>query len=267
MKKTLWPCSQWRGGSRLINEQKQNNRTFSTGSLLVLLCLAGCSNDGIYRDIQGVVKSESPTTMTIPANPTPTITILGRGSDEFKAEYVTSSLGSPVANFIIRNVPSKQPVVFQLTSSSFDPIITFPFDLATTPIITIPALEEGTTAIIITQIEAISGQTVTTTAGMILGQLKSTGSAAGSCSPLHQVVIKDKETNATATVVGPYYFNSLGNVVNSGHFSDTQCNYVMANVLPGNYTLQFLDTSLIKQKEHEVVVLPGKLVFGMDVPE
>ena len=234
--------------------------------ITAILGLSFCSGDGLYRDVQGIVKSADPNSLTVPDNPTPSITIMGRNADDFNVEFIVGTLNTSVANFIIRSVPTKQPVVFKMTASSFDPIISFPFDLAKTASVTLPALPSGTTANIITQIEAILGQSVTSTSGMILGQLNSQGSSAGSCSPITKVQIKNKETNQAVSVAGPYYFNSSGNVVNTGQFSDTQCNYVMANVLPGSYNLQFFDNSLAQIKEIEVVVLPGSLSFGMDVP-
>lgn len=234
--------------------------------LITVIGLTFCSDNGNYKDVQGIVKSVDPTSLTVPAEPTPSITILGRNADEFNVEFITASLNTAVANFIIRGVPTKQPVVFQMTSSAFDPIISFPFDLAKTPIITLPALPSGTTANIIQQIEAILGQSVTATSGMILGQLNSQGSSAGSCSPITKVQIKNKQTDQVVSVAGPYYFDTNGNVINATQFSDTQCNYVMANVLPGVYRLEFFDNSLSQIKETEVVVLPGNLSFGMDVP-
>lgn len=235
-------------------------------SLLLFLGLIACSGSGSNKDVQGIVKSSSPTTLNIPATPTPTITVLGRNVDEFKVEFISTSLGTPVANFIIRNIPTRNPVVFELKHANFDPIISFPFDLATTQVVTLPALEAGTTANIIAQVQMVSGQTVTSSAGMILGQLNSEGAAGGGCSPITTVTIKDKQTSQPVTAVGPFYFDQTSQVVNTGSFSDTQCNYVIANILPGVYKLEFLDATLAKQKETEVVVLPGNLSFGMDVP-
>lgn len=234
--------------------------------LSILLFFLPACTDGLYRDIQGVVKSSTPTSLSIPASPTPTITILGRNADEFKTEFIQSTLNTPIANFIIRHVPQKNPIVLELKHPNFDPIISFPFDLEQTASITLPALASGTIANIIAQVETLSGQTSTPTAGMILGQLSSEGGSGGGCSPMEKVAIKDKQTNASVSVVGPFYFNSLGNVVNTNSFDDSQCSYVMINVLPGAYNLEFLDQSLAKQAEHEVVVIPGNVSFGMDVP-
>jgi len=234
-------------------------------TLILSLLLISCS-DGLYRDVQGIVKSSTPNSLSIPASPTPTITILGRNAEEFQTEFVQNTLNQPVANFIIRKVPKKNPVVFELKHANFDPIISFPYDLETTTSITLPALAAGTTENIVAQVETLSGQTITTTAGMILGQLNSEGGASGGCSPIDRVILKNKQTGTNVTVVGPYYFNSMGNVVNSNGFSDTQCTYVMANVLPGTYIIEFQDQSLAKQSEHEVVVIPGNVSFGMDVP-
>ncbi len=234
-------------------------------SILTILLLNACS-DGLYRDVQGIVKSSTPTSLTIPASPTPTITILGRNATEFETEFIDNTLNTPVANFIIRKVPQKNPVVFEIKHPSFDPVISFPYDLSVTTSISLPALAAGTTENIIAQVETLSGQTVTPTTGIILGQLSSEGGAGGGCSPLEQVRIKDKETNTNVAVVGPYYFNSFGNVVNTSSFADTQCSYVMANVLPGAYIVEFLDQSLAKQSEREVIVLGGNVAFGLDVP-
>jgi hypothetical protein len=232
--------------------------------ILSILSLSACS-DGLYRDVQGVVKSSTPTSLTIPASPTPTITVLGRSATEFKTEFIDNTLNSPIANFIIRRVPQKNPVVFEIKHPNFDPVISFPYDLSITTSVSLPALAAGTTENIIAQVETLSGQTVTPTTGIVLGQLSSEGSSAGGCSPIDQVRLKDKETNINVAVVGPYYFNSFGNVVNTSSFADTQCSYVMANVLPGVYIIEFLDQSLAKQSEHEVVVLSGNVAFGLDV--
>jgi hypothetical protein len=224
-----------------------------------------CSGDSLYRDVQGVIKSGSPASLSIPASPTPTITILGRDADEFTVEFITNTLGTSSANFIIHDVPQKQPLIFQITHPSFDPVISFPYDLKITPAITLPALAAGTTAEILTNVETLSGQTISSTAGMILGQLASDGSASGGCGSINSVAIKNKETNGNVSVVGPFYFNSAGDVVNTGHFSDSQCNYVMANVLPGTYILEFLDSQVAVQSRHEVIVLSGNVSFGLDV--
>jgi hypothetical protein len=231
-----------------------------------ILLFSACSED-LYRDVQGVVKSATPTSLSIPASPTPTITIMGRSATEFQTEFIENTLGSPVANFIIRKVPQKNPVIFELKHPDFDPVISFPYDLKTTTSISLPALAAGTTENIIAQVETLSGQTVTPTTGIILGQLSSEGSSAGGCTPVASVAIKDKETNINVAVVGPFYFDSQGIVVNSSSFSDTQCSYVMANILPGAYILEFFDQNLNKQLEHEVIVLGGNVAFGLDVPQ
>lgn len=233
-------------------------------SILTIFLFSACSDD-IYRDVQGVVKSSTPTSLTIPASPTPTITVMGRSATEFKTEYVDTTLNTAIANFIIRKVPQKNPVVFEIKHPNFDPVISFPYDLTKTTSISLPALAAGTTENIIAQVETLSGQTITPTTGIVLGQLSSEGASGGGCSPIEQVRLKDKESNINAAVVGPYYFNSFGNVVNTSSFADTQCSYVMANVLPGVYIIEFLDQSLAKQSEHEVVVLSGNVAFGLDV--
>lgn len=239
--------------------------------LIFVLLSFGCSGSGLYKDVQGTLKASN-TTLTISSSPTPTITLLGRSASEFEVEYVTTTLDSSVANFLIKEVPTKQPVIFEIKHPSFDPVISFPFDLTTTSTVTLPALAAGTTAIIIdgsattAGINDLGAGSVDTTAGMILGQLSSVGSVDGGCSPLTSVQIKEKETGITAAVLGPFYFDSFGNVVNSGHFTDTQCSYVMANILAGNYDLEYLDASLQIISTYEVVVLPGNVTFGMDVP-
>jgi hypothetical protein len=235
--------------------------------ILVLVSMLACAGDNIYRDVQGSLKSATPTTLNIPASPTPTITILGRSAEEFQTEYVENTLSTPIANFIIRKVPKKNPVMFEVKHPTLDRVVSFPFDLDATGSITLPALESGTIALIRDQIEVLSGSTVGDTAGMILGQLSSEGSANSGCSPINSVVIKNKQTGINVAVVGPYYFNNSGNAVASSGFSDTQCSYVMGNVLPGSYLLEFLDQSLEKVNEIEVIVLEGNVSFGMDIPQ
>lgn len=235
--------------------------------VLIAISLSACTGDGIYRDVQGSVKSTTPASFNIPGEPTPTITILGRSAEEFQTEFVSTTLNSPIANFIIRNVPKKTPVMFELKHPSFDPVISFPYDLNSTGSVTLPALEAGTVAIIVDQVETVSGATISPTAAMIIGQLSSEGGSNGGCSPISSVVIKNKATGINVSVIGPYYFSSTGQVVDTQNFADTQCSYVMGNVLPGNYILEFLDDTLVKKAEVEVVALEGNVSFGMDVPQ
>jgi hypothetical protein len=235
-------------------------------SLLSLACVFSCTGDALYRDIQGTVKSITPTSYNIPISPTPTITILGRSADEFQTEYVQTTLGTPSANFLIRQVPQKNPVIFELKHSSMDTVVSFPYDLKAGGSITLGAIQSGTIDNIINQIETLSGQTIANDSAIILGQLSSEGSANSGCSSINSVAIKNRETGVNVAVVGPFYFNSNGLVVDSNNFADTQCSYVMANVLPGVYLLEFLDTSLVKLREAEVVALEGTVSFGMDVP-
>lgn len=235
-------------------------------AVLLALFFSSCTGDGTFRDVQGVVKSASPSTFNVPGSPVPTISILGRNSDEFLVEFTEETLNTPLANFVIRGVPKNKLITFEIQHPSFDPIISFPYDISKTSSITLPALEAGTVAQIIAQIENLSGQTVTPTAGMILGQLASEGSSGGGCSPLTSVAIRSKESGQPIAVLGPYYFSPSGNVVNTGSFNDSQCNYVMANVLPGVYILDFLDNASNKQTEYEVIALGGNVSFGVDVP-
>jgi hypothetical protein len=234
--------------------------------LSTLLLFAACSG-GNTKDVQGTVKSADPLTFNIPSAPTPTISIMGRDETEFVVEFVETTLNGPEAQFIIRDVPQKQPLVFEIHQLQMDSIITFPIDIKTTANVTIPALPSGTVDNITEEIEALPGGVgvggVDTSAGVILGQIKSGG---GGCGSIQSVSIKDKQSGQPATVTGPYYFDSDGHVVNNGQMSDGQCNYVMVNVLAGVYTVEFNDAGASKIAEHEVLVLGSNVSFGMDIP-
>ena len=117
--------------------------------VLAALTIFSCSGDGLYKDVQGIVKSATPNTFTVPSSPTPTISILGRSDNEFTVEYVDGTLDTAVANFIIRDVPQKNPIIFEIKHPTFDPLISFPYDLKTTASISLPALEAVTTENII----------------------------------------------------------------------------------------------------------------------
>lgn len=222
-----------------------------------------CNSGGDVKNVIGTLKSTS-TSNPISSSPYPTIVIQGRSQEEFLTEF--SGNNGLVANFTIHDVPTKQPVIFQVLGTGLDPIISFPFDLNKSVVVQLPALQAGTTQAITDEIEVILATSVTPTAGIIIGQLKSDGTSIGSCSPITSVQIKNKETGNTVTVAGPYYFNTLGHVVQATSFQDAQCNYVMANVLPGNYILDFIGGGATISST-EVVVLGGNVTFGMDVPQ
>ncbi|MEZ4846228.1 MAG: hypothetical protein R2877_04555 [Bdellovibrionota bacterium] len=202
---------------------------------LLMILIAGflaCIGDDVFRDVQGTVKSTDPTSLSIPGSPTPTITLMGRAADEFQTEFVQTTLNTPLSNFIMRKVPKKSPAIFEIKHPNFDPVISFPYDLNDTGSIVLPAVPSGTVANIVDQVETLSGTTIGTNSGMILGQLNSEGSAGQGCSTIRSVAIKDKETGGNVSVIGPYYFNNNGQAQNTTTFQDTQCTYVMANVLP-----------------------------------
>lgn len=230
---------------------------------LVFFALMGCSN-GLFQDVQGSLKSTSPTTLVIPASPAPTITILGRTSSEFSVSFAENTLNTPLANFTISQVPNTQPILFKVTGIGLDPIVSFPYDLNIPRGIVLAALPAGTTDAIVASIETISGtDAVRPDDGMVVGQLSSSG---GGCVPSNSVVLKNKLDGRPVVALGPFYFDPSGNVVNSNQFSDDLCSYVIANLLPGNYVLEVLDSTIQVVDSIEVVVLSGIVTFGLDLP-
>ena len=205
--------------------------------LLSLALSIGCASNDDTKDVVGILKSTS-AQVPISASAPPAISVSGRNAEEFAPEYTTADLNTPLAHFIVRGVPTKQPVVFRVTGSTVDAAISFPLDVTKLSTITLPAVEPGTKQAVITQIQAL-GTSVDQTAGMIIGQIDTTGL---NCASIKSVAIKSKDTGQGVTVGGPFYFDIHGNVTNSGTMQDSECSYVIVNVLPGNYILDFLDS-------------------------
>lgn len=187
-----------------------------------------------------------------------TVSVINQGSQTFPVSFVQTQTPSTVLDFTIKNLEKGQNYVFELVQPSIlETVLSFPMDIGQKNSIDLAAVPSGTfftlgqNAILTGKISnVISGR------GHVMGQLSPLTQG---CSPYTSVSIVDASEAAVASTV--LYLDNNGAFVESG-FSDVPCTFIIYNLVPGNYTLNFAGSST--PKKVSVFVVADQVSFGIN---
>jgi hypothetical protein len=231
---------------------------------LGLLFLFGCGDDTGVTTIEGTLQGVQESVI-LAQSPPPTITVLGRGDQEFETTFDVTTLGDNQASFVIRDVPEDQELVFEVVGPNLDSIISFATNTASDRF-RLPALLAGSRSAFVDLAEDTDGPNIMVdpALGMVSGILSASfGSSPVSSNSANRVALVSKQNNSEATDFGPYYF--VGDaLVEGGGCPNDICAYIFFNVPEGVYRFQTLDAANAVIAQRDVVVLASRLSFGIE---
>lgn len=233
--------------------------------LVASMFLFRCGSEGGTLNWQANLQMVQPGEI-ISLNPLPVITVQGRNANEFELVINATSASANIP-FELRGIPRNQALTFEVSGASLETVLSF-------PIVTgddnpsLPALVGGTIGVFIDLAEDDDGINidVNTSLGIVAGVIAASFSdevvstTGGSVASVRMV---QKNNDTEVSYQGPFYFNSTGNLVDSGGCPDAECNYIFFDVPEGLYRFQRLGASDNVISEQDVVVLASQLTFGM----
>ncbi|MCB0271635.1 MAG: hypothetical protein KDD46_01320 [Bdellovibrionales bacterium] len=231
-------------------------------AILAASCGGGSSTvtlDGILQAVQQGIN--------VPTDPVPTVSILGRNADEFEMAVSTATASSQV-QFTLKGVPADQDLVFRVSGSAIESVLSFPINASEDGSHRVPVLIGNSISTFIAMAENPSGINIDVdeNLGIVAGILQPpfSDSVVSTGANTDRVRMVQKNTNTEITYDGPYYFNSQGDLVDSGSCPDQECNYIFFNVPEGSFRFQKLDSGSNVLAQNDVVVLASQLTFGME---
>jgi hypothetical protein len=228
---------------------------------LLIAGLACAKSDSAVRGIMASTQSGQ----TVPSKPT--ITAVGKNQASVKVEFDTQASSSQSLALIVSGLEKNESYIFRVSDASLDPISSFPFKNDGTETLQLAAVPAGTIQHIqdlaVTQGLAATG--IERTYGTVMGQIDPTGTQ-GSCQSIQRVQLVNSTDGTLSASDAPIYFDDDGNFRTTG-LSDRQCSYIILNVPPAQYRIQFLSSTLAIVGQHDVLVSSGgETVFGFDIP-
>jgi|GEM_PF-4944758 len=209
---------------------------------------------------------------SIPTNPPPAVAILGRASETIDLTLTSAQTTGAQIGFQMDGLPLGQTLIFEISGTQIDPIVTFPVDATLNVLHQIPILAPGTVTAFINQASNIPGANIqiNPAQGLLGGLLRSNpgtsqspGIAPGQTA---SVRLKDRSTSSIVggTQQGPFYFDTMGNLVQSSGCVDPECSVLYVNIPEGSFVLEKLDVTGQVIKQIEVLVFASRLTFGID---
>lgn len=227
-------------------------------ALLVTSCFFKKDRDS---SVSGELVSVSSTT-NIQGNTEPVIEIVGQAPSGFSVSFDEEGFGSRIVGFKVKGLSNGSTYVFEVAQPGLlDSVISFPYSPSGVADLRIAAVPQGTMAAVYDDASGFS-VAIDSSKGVVMGQLSVNGTG---CNPVTSVELKTS-AGASASAQGPYYFDSFGAMKNSGTFSDNECTYVFFNVPEGNYVIGARAGFSGVSDQADVVVLAGKVSFGIEQP-
>ncbi|MCB1198708.1 MAG: hypothetical protein R3A45_13005 [Bdellovibrionota bacterium] len=234
--------------------------------LFIALGLAACGDEAGTVTLEGLLQAVQQGFL-VPVDPAPTVAVVGRNADEFTT-IVSSTVAGDQVSFRIKNLPKAQDLVFRTSGSGLETVISFPVSTSSETVQSLPILIAGSIGAFIALAEDDAGINidVDTSLGIVAGVVAPTfgNGVVSTGGPVVSVRMVQKNEDIEISYMGPYYFDSGGNLVDSGSCPDTECNYIFFDVPEGAYRFQQLGTGEQVLDEKDVVVLASQMTFGME---
>ena len=246
-------------------------------SLFLVRMFSACSTggEGSPTNMDGVLFASNPALTSSLPN-TANIFVWGRSRNppEFEVNFDTRTSNTDNPTFQIKGLPDNELLIFQVTGD-VDATSSFPLRVDSSRLLFLGALPSGTTQSIINDALGTRGKCPfpplatqkvdRSSQSIILGTVAPGSTCAGTVSSVDLVDRNSGSSVLNIASNGPYYFDSTGCAVATSSFRDSECNYVMFNIAPGDYRIKFLNGgSVVDQRD--VIAIAGQVMYGYDIP-